>query len=70
MGDSGYDIKLELEEEEEEEEDLGRKSRGEDVNFETNIKKEQLEAGFEEKEAGEVGGDLDLLFKIKQEMEE
>ena len=39
MGDSGYDIKLELEEE-------------------------------EEKEAGEVGGDLDLLFRIKQEMDE
>ena len=54
MGDSGYDIKLELEEEEED--DLGRKSR--------------RAAGFEEKEAGEVGGDLDLLFKIKQEMEE
>ena len=74
----GFDIKLELEEL-----DMGRKSRGEDgnfgqnqtFNFETNIKEEQLEADFEEeevelKEAGEVGGDLDMLIRIKQEMEE
>ena len=74
----GFDIKLELEEH-----DMRRKSRGEDgnfgqnqtFNFETNIKEEQLEADFEEeevelKEAGEVGGDLDMLIRIKQEMEE
>ena len=68
--DSGYDIKLELEEE-----DMGRNSGGDfgvgsQINFDPNIKQEQIEADFEEKEAGEVGGDLDLLFKIKQEMEE
>ena len=74
----GFDIKLELEELE-----IGKKSRGEDgnfgknqiFNFETDIKEEQLEADFEEeevelKEAGEVGGDLDMLIRIKQEMEE
>ena len=71
--DTGYDIKLELEEHE----DLVMTSRGEDSIIGSQVKQEQIEADFDEKlekgklkEAGEVGGDLDLLFKIKQEMEE
>ena len=67
---TGYEIKLELEEHDE---DLVMTSRGEDGIIGTEVKQEQFEVDFEKgdlKEAGEVGGDLDLLFKIKQEMEE
>ena len=47
--DSGYDIKLELEEE-----DMGRNSGGDfgvgsQINFDPNIKQEQIEADFEGK---------------------
>ena len=74
VGESGYDIKMELEEHEVGVTDLRMSNREEDgtytqINFETRIKQEQVEEG-EIKEAGEVGGDLDLLFRIKQEMDE
>ena len=74
MEESGYDIKMELEEHEVGVTDLRMSNREEDgtytqINFETRIKQEQVEEG-EIKEAGEVGGDLDLLFRIKQEMDE
>ena len=72
MGESGYDIKMELEEHGVGVTDLRMSNREEDgtqINFETRIKQEQIEEGTI-KEAGEVGGDLDLLFRIKQEMDE
>ena len=72
MEESGYDIKMELEEHGVGVTDLRMGNREEDgtqINFETRIKQEHVEEG-EIKEAGEVGGDLDLLFRIKQEMDE